>query len=238
MTRFFSLLVLLPLFLAATASAESGKAELPKVLCVVDSFQRGQIVLPATKELKEKAELVFPKVEAYDTGSALERIDEILGEGDWDVIYFSFGLGDLFYKDPATREIRAMSKFAGGVRVSSPEEYEDQLVQLTEKLKASGAKLIWGHTVPLIHGKTSKGEYRTFQENLFDADSPAEYNGIASRVMKRHSVSVVDFHQYVMDQFTEEERLPSFNQYAKVLTGKKAPLHAPFVETVLATIKR
>jgi hypothetical protein len=47
--------------------------------------------------------------------------------GKWDLIYFNFGLGDLFYKDPRTREIRIMSKNAGGIGVTLPKQYEENL---------------------------------------------------------------------------------------------------------------
>jgi hypothetical protein len=57
---------------------------------------------------------------ASDSGTALAQIDALIGKAQWDIIYFNFGIGDLFYKDPSTREIRIMSKHGGGVRVSTP----------------------------------------------------------------------------------------------------------------------
>jgi hypothetical protein len=237
MSRLATLFVL-ALSFGSYVRVQSDETAVPQVLCLVDSFQKNQVVTPAGKELKGKAKMVFPKVEVYDTGSALERIEEILDSGEWDMIYLSFGLGDLFYKDPGTREIRAMSKFSGGVRVTSPEQYEENLSRLTRRLRATGAKVIWGHTTPLISGETSKGPYRNFQENLFDGGSPADYNAIASRVMKREEIPIVDLHRHVMEHFEGDERHPPFNGYAKALSGKKAPLHTPLVEEILEVLDR
>lgn len=41
-----------------------------------------------------------------------------------------------------------MSKDSGGVRISTPAQYEKQLDTLVQRLKTTKAKLIWGNTTP------------------------------------------------------------------------------------------
>lgn len=209
------LLVLLP----ATASAQ---VEKPRVLFLGDSVHR-QMISAATKELNDSVRIEYPNgTSPSNTGTALEQIDELLGNGEWDLIYFNFGLGDLLHKDPRTKEIRAMSKQAGGVRVTSPENYQKNLNAIVERLKQTGAMLIWAHTTPIVNAGST---------GLFEAGSAGEYNKVAEKVMARHGVPVNDMHAYVMAQFKEEDKHPAYAQYLKALQNK-SPLHKPVVEII------
>lgn len=157
----------------------------------------------------------------------------MLGETQWDIIYLNFGIGDMFYKDPSTRELRIMSKDGGGVRVSTPEQYEKQLDQLVQRLKANKAKLIWGSTTPMVNVHF----FSSYQGNLFDAGAEQEYNAIAARVMAKHKVPVLDLHGYVMAQFKPDEKHPPYTQYVKEMEKREHPLHAPLV-SALAIVAR
>lgn len=206
------------------ASAQ-GKST-PQVLFLGDSLHRS-IVDAAAKELGDKVK-IHPKTEASDSGTALEKIDELLGKTKWDIIYFNFGMGDLFYKDPATREIRIMCKHSGGARVSTPVQYGKQLDELVQHLKGTGAELIWGSTTPMANVDF----FPSFQGNLFDADAEVEYNAIAARVMAKHKVPVLDLHGHVMAQFKVEDKHPAYSQYAKELEKRGHPIHAPLVQAL------
>ena len=113
MSRFVFALISLS---ALVPGVQADETELPRVLCITDAFQKAHVITPASRELKGKVEITLASMDGNDSGSALAAIEQILGEEPWDAIYFSFGIGDLFYKSPDSREIRAMSKFAGGVR--------------------------------------------------------------------------------------------------------------------------
>lgn len=200
--------------------------KVPQVLFLGDQVH-GTIVQAAAKELGGKVRIHFPPVgSANDSSTALAKIDSLLGETKWDIIYFNFGIGDLFYKDPATREIRIMTKDAGGVRVSTPAQYEKNLELLVQKLKTTNAKLIWGSTTPMVKAN-----------NLFDANSEIEYNTIAASVMAKHKVPVLDLHGHVMAQFKAEDKHPPYAQYAKELEKRGHPLHAPVVRALQFTIQ-
>ena len=209
------LLVLLP-------SAASAQGEKPRVLFLGDSVHR-QMISAAAKELNDSVRIEYPRgISPSNSGEALEQIDELLGKGEWDLIYFNFGLGDLLDKDPRTKEIRAMSKAVGGVRVTSPEGYRKNLDAIVERLKQTDAMLVWAHTTPIVNAGST---------GLFEAGSAAEYNQVAEKVMARHDVPVNDMHAFVMAQFKEEEKHPAYAQYLKALQNK-SPLHKPVVDFI------
>ncbi|WPJ96249.1 SGNH/GDSL hydrolase family protein [Coraliomargarita algicola] len=58
-------------------------------------------------------------------------MDIWLGDGDWDLITFNFGIHD---------------------RRASDAAYEKRLVQIVKRLKATDAKLVWVNTTPVPEG--------------------------------------------------------------------------------------
>jgi acyl-CoA thioesterase-1 len=218
-------ILLLPICMLLTAVASAQEKKIPQVLFLGDPVQQA-IVQAAAKELTGKANFHYPPPgSANDSGTALARIDQLLGDKPWDIIYFNFGIGDLFYKDPASKEIRIMNKDAGGVRVSTPSQYEKNLEAIVKRLTASKAKLIWGSTTPLNNG------------NLFDGDSEKEYNAIAARVMASHKVPVLDLHAYAMAQFKPGDKQPPHDKYAAEMQKRGRSLHTPLVNAFLSTSK-
>jgi len=203
-----------------------------KVLFLSGPVQQA-IVKAASKELQGQVQIKSAEFTANDSGSALANLDKLIGDEKWDLIYFNFGIGDLFYKDPKTREIRAMSKNSGGVRVSTPEQYEKNLDLLVQRLKKTGARLLWGSTTPLV----TVDFFPSFKGNLFEANSEVGYNEIASKVMKRHGVSVVDLHAYVMKYFKKDEKHPPYSKYDQEMARKGHPLHEPLITAIMASLR-
>lgn len=230
---FYRKLLFLPflLLLSSAFSEEKGK---PSVLFLGDSVHRN-IFQAAAKELGQKISVHYPprSIEVADSRSALERIEDLLGNSSPDIIYFNYGIGDLCYRDPATREIRIMSKQSGGVRVSSPAQYEQQLDTLVRRLKSSNAKLIWGSTTPLVNINF----FPSFQGIFFDPHSEQEYNTIASRVMAKHKVPVLNLHRYIMEKFQPDEAHPPYNNYLPEMQKRGHPLHEPIVRALLFVIE-
>jgi len=224
------LLVLTGVALAVGAGAQTA---LPRVLVLGDTTQRPALDA-ARKALADRVELVFPKdVHANDTGEALAHLDALLGEGEWDLVYFGYGLGDLVYRDPRTEDRRTLARGAGGVRTTSDERYRENLVQLVARLEGTGAPLLWANTTPterLVIGNSPV-------DNLFDAGAELTLNAIAAEVMDVHDVPVVDLHAFCMAQF-EAGKHPGFLDYAKALSRRKEGprLHEPIVEAILARL--
>jgi hypothetical protein len=184
-----SILLFLFLFVYAASAAD---VVAPRVLILGDSIYNNPTQI-AAKELKGRVELVYAKTnpgESLHTGISLERLDELLGKSKLDLIHFNFGLGDLVYKLPGIKSIRVLPKDAGGVRVTSPEQYEKNLQAIVTRLKATGAKLVWASTTPITGSPN----------NLFDVDSEIEYNAIAAKIMTKENVPINDMHAYVISQ--------------------------------------
>ncbi len=217
--RLFAAITLL--LIPAVNAAESA---LPRILFLGDGVQQ-KMMADAAKELKGRVQIEYPATPANDTGDALARIDELLGDGKWDLIYFNFGLGDLFYKDPRTKEIRTMSKLAGGVRVTSPEQYGKNLAALVSRLKSTRAKLIWASTTPIPDAAKA--------DTIYDAGSEVEYNQIAAQVMARHQVTVNDIHSQVLKSSSPDEKRPG-NRDKNPQAG--SPLQESVVQAILGQL--
>jgi hypothetical protein len=158
---------------------------LPRVLVLGDSFYQN-LTNSAAKEFNGRAQVVYAN--PGDSSYALAHLDELLDKDKWSVIYFSFGIADLCYKHPDLKGVRALSKAAGGVRVSSPELYEKNLTQLVPRLKSTGAKIIWASTTPPV---SPGGGFINY-----DRGSEVEYNMIATKVMTAQGVTVNDMHAH------------------------------------------
>jgi hypothetical protein len=148
---------------------------LPRVLLIGDSISIGY-TLPVRAALKGKANVHRPPGNCSSTGYSLTKIDEWLGTGKWDVIHFNFGLHDA--KLPPE-----------GVRHAAPADYEKNLRQLVQRMKATGAKLIWATTTPVPMGG-NLAPNRRFGDI-------ATYNAIAARVMAENGVATDDLNAAV-----------------------------------------
>jgi hypothetical protein len=175
------LLILLPI-----NSFGKDESTLPQVLVIGDT-NYNQPTRTAASLIKGRVKLVYGKQASYHSGLALENFDTLLDGKKWDLIHFNFGLYDLMNKDPASKEVRAMHKDAGGVPVSSPQQYEKNLRELVKKFKATGAKVIWASTTPI-----------TGNDGILVAGSEIEYNKIAAKVMKENNISINDMHAHAL----------------------------------------
>tara|TARA_B100000676_G_scaffold3584_1_gene3326 strand:+ start:5298 stop:5984 length:687 start_codon:yes stop_codon:yes gene_type:complete len=215
-----ALLAMILLFGSDNASpAALASEKLPRVLIIGDSIYNEPSRL-AAEELKGRVEIVWQyELSNLHSGAALEKIDQLLGENEWDLIHFNFGLADLMHKDPNTKSIRAMSKEVGGVRVSSPQLYEKNLRELVKRFQATGAKIVWASTTPI----------RSDYNGVLEADSEIEYNRIAAQIMNANSIMINDMHAYInASEVARKSNNPlSFNRH---------PLHPPVIRTILSEL--
>ena len=156
-----------------------GPADLPSVLLIGDSISIGYT--PHVKRLLEdKAIVIHNKGNAEHTGTGLQRIDEWLGDTDWDVIHFNWGLWDLCYRHPDSK-VQGNRDKVNGTLTTTLEQYEENLEHLVARLKQTGAVLIWAHTTVVPEGEAGR---------IVGDDK--RYNDVAERVMKRHGVAIND----------------------------------------------
>lgn len=187
--RFPTLLAafLFPLVSIAAPHPSLAKIEddpaLPRVLIIGDSISMGYTV-PVRERLKGKANVHRIPANGGPTTRGLQNIDKWLGDGNWDVIHFNWGIHDLRHMDDGKRQVE-------------PEEYEKNLRALVAKLKATGASLIWASITP-IPEPPLKPE-RTFGDE-------AEYNVIAAKVMSENAIAINDLNAWVTPRFTELQK--------------------------------
>lgn len=162
-------------------------AALPNVLILGDSISIGY-TLSVRERLQGKTNLFRPLRNGKgpdncgDTTIGLTNIDKWLGERKWDVIHFNWGLWDLCYRHPESKEQGNRDKIRGTLS-TTPEKYEENLEKLVARLKKTGASLIWANTTLVPEGEVGR--------NVGDDD---KYNAIARRVMERNGIPINDLH--------------------------------------------
>lgn len=158
--------------------------KLPNVLLIGDSISIGYIRL-VREQLAGKANVYRPmRIQGPDncgdTSIGLERIDTWLAGPKWDVIHFNWGLWDLCYRNPASKNQGNRDK-VGGKLSTPPDVYERNLETLVARLEKTGAKLIWASTTAVPEGEVGR-----FVGN------DEKYNAVAARVMQRHGIPTND----------------------------------------------
>jgi acyl-CoA thioesterase-1 len=151
---------------------------LPRVLLIGDSISIGY-TLQVRALLAGRANLHRIPVNGGATEVGLAKIDSWLGKGKWDVIHFNFGLHDAKYTSPTEQR-------------ASREVYIKHLKTLIDRMKATGARLIFATTTPvpemLQYGKATGN--RVF-------DSIPDRNALACELMRKNGVAINDLHTLI-----------------------------------------
>ena len=199
----------------------ASEKSLPRVLILGDQIYQ-QSASELKKELKGKVEIHCPRLEPgeiWNSTTALELLDRQLGDGQWDIIHFNCGLGDLIHRVPGVKAFRVMPRHAGGIRTTSPQQYEKNLSALVTRLKVTKAKLVWASTTPIRHSST----------NVFAKGSEIEYNAIARKVMGKHSIPINDMHTFVKGLIDMNK--PAGHGADPFFFDRK-PIHSPLLRIV------
>jgi len=160
---------------------------LPRVLLIGDSISMHYTV-PVRKLLEGTANVHRPACNCRSTRQTLAELDNYLGEGHWDVISFNWGIHDLTCKNEAGKA----SAPPEGKHQVPLDEYRQNLQTLVQRLKRTGARLIWVSTTPVGRLAEAKG-YRQ------DSDVRA-YNAVAANVMKTEGVIINDLYIVIKPQ--------------------------------------
>lgn len=184
--------LLLPLLFPLGPAPED---DLPDVLILGDSISIGYTA-GVREHLAGEARVVRPMLNekrpenCAHTARGRERIDAWLGETEWEVIHFNWGLHDLKYVDAASTK-PGIAKRVGdellaneAVRQLAPvEEYAANLDALITRLETTGARLIFATTTPVpegVKGRIPGDELR--------------YNEAARKVAEEHGVIIDDLY--------------------------------------------
>lgn len=184
----FSLLLL---FLVATlpALAQDAKPDplapiedvsgLPRALIIGDSISIGY-TLPVRAMLAGEFNVHRIPQNGANTQVGLDNIDTWLGDGKWDVIHFNWGLHDVKRLDAEGKMDASKSK-----AIALP-DYEKNLRALVQRMKKTGAKLIWANTTPVPVGAAGRRP-----------GDAAAYNRVAMRIMAEEGVRINDLFGYI-----------------------------------------
>jgi acyl-CoA thioesterase-1 len=156
---------------------------LPRVLLIGDSISIGYTV-PTRELLKGKANVHRIPENGGPTINGLKKLSAWLGDGRWDVIHFNWGLHDL-------------KMDAAGKHQVPPAEYEKNLRELVQRLKATKAKLIWASTTPVPEGNVNPPRKNSDVE---------AYNRVALQVMKESGVAIDDLYGFALPRLKEIQR--------------------------------
>ncbi|NOZ23223.1 MAG: SGNH/GDSL hydrolase family protein [Planctomycetes bacterium] len=137
---------------------------LPRVLLIGDSISRGYTV-PVRHELAGKVNVHRAPANCGSTALGLKKLDLWLGDGKWDVIHFNFGIHD---------------------RNTPPKDYAERLEKIVERLKATGATLIWASSTPIPPNS-----------DKYEEGSSVRTNRIAEEIMKKHGIAIDDLYSFI-----------------------------------------
>ncbi len=121
--------------------------ELPNVLLIGDSISIGYTV-PVRKRLKGKADVFRCPTNARMSTYGLKQLDNWIGDRDWDVIHFNWGLWDICYRHPESKVQGNRDKINGAL-TTTPEDYQKTMAKIIAKLLTNDATLIWCETTPV-----------------------------------------------------------------------------------------
>ncbi len=156
---------------------------LPRVLLIGDSISIGY-TLAVRERLKGLANVHRIADNAGSSSVGLKNLSTWLGQGQWDVIHFNFGIHDAKFLSPGKQQV-------------PPDAYERNLRELVRRLKETRAKLIWCTTTPVPPGELVPP--RQF-------DDVSIYNRIAEKVMVEQGVAINDLNAFISPQVAGNQR--------------------------------
>jgi hypothetical protein len=158
---------------------------LPNVLLIGDSISIGYTV-DVRKMFKGKADVFRIPTNGQASDFGLQNIDKWLGNRQWDVIHFNWGLWDICYRNPESKEQGHRDKVNGTLSVT-PDQYRENLEKIVARLKESGAELIWCATTPVPEGEAGR-----------KVGDEIAYNRIAAEIMGKQGVAINDLHAHAL----------------------------------------
>jgi len=156
---------------------------LPRVLLLGDSISVGY-TLPVREKLAGEANVHRALQNCGPTSRGVTQLEKWLGDGDWDVIHFNFGLHDLKFMEDGKQQVPI-------------KQYEENLEKIVARLKQTGAELVWASTTPVpdpVGGPPRKSE------------DVVRYNKVAAAVMHEHSVAIDDLYGFALPQLAAIQR--------------------------------
>ena len=173
--------------------------KLPNILILGDSISIGYT--PFVQELmKGRANVYRPTFpdgkpeNCAGTTKGVENIDRWLGDTQWDVIHFNFGLHDLKHEDPETGKATKNPKDPYQADLKT---YKKNLKIILGRLQQTEAQLIFATTTPVPNKLVSP---------LREPETVVRYNRAAVKIMKKDQVPINDLYALTLPKLTEIQR--------------------------------
>lgn len=188
---------------------------LPNVLIIGNSISVGYTPY-AQEELKGKCNVYRIPENGGDTNKCLKKLDFWLGDNNWDVIHFNFGLHDL-------KRIKNNQLDITGKVVNTKYVYAQNLEEIVKRLKeASDAKLIWASISVIPKGADGRIK-----------GTEVEYNQIAEKIMNHHGINIDD--QYKLTLSHPDEQIEANVHFHKKGSKRQAK---QVVASILESLKQ
>lgn len=198
----------------------------PKILIIGDSISIGYTPFVQEK-LKGKAEVMHNPGNAQHTGTGLKKIAEWLGEEEWDIIQFNWGLWDLCYRHPDSKHYGNRDKVKGTL-THTVEAYAANLDSLVVILKElTDARLVF-----LTTSYVPEAEAGRYSEDVL------RYNAAAIKVMEKHAVPVRDIYNTSKKLHQKHGRAPDDVHFMEEGYEKLSRSIAKFLHKELRALQR
>lgn len=157
-----------------------------KILIIGDSISLGYT--PFVQEnLKKIADVYHNPGNAQHTRTGLENIKDWIGGEKWDIIQFNWGLWDLCYRHPDSKEQGNRDKINGEITFNT-DDYGSNLDSIVKLIKTySDAKLIFVTTSYVPDNEA--GRYK---------EDAITYNQTAKKIMNENNVTINDIYETSM----------------------------------------
>lgn len=167
---------------------------LPNVLLLGDSISIGYM-LDVRKNLEGQANVFRPATNCGPTINGLKGIDQWLGDRHWSVIHFNFGLHDVKYMGPNSENL-ADPKSPTSHQQVPLDQYVNNIRTIAERLKQTGAKVIWCQTTPIPQGAAGRV-----------VGDEVKYNEAAAKVMSElGGIATDDLYDFAIAKVTSEQK--------------------------------
>lgn len=195
--------------------------KLPRVLLIGDSISIGYTV-PVRKILNGKVNVHRIPTNGRYASYGVQNLQKWLGDKKWDVIHFNWGLWDICYRHPESKNQGNRDKVNGKL-TATPEEYKKNMESLVAELKKTGAKLIWCETTPVPEGEVGR-----------KVGDEIKYNEIANEIMKKNGIQINFLHAHAQKKLPEIAKKPGDVHYTPAGSQYLAEKVAEEIQKALA----
>lgn len=211
--KFFARTIIVALSLLCMAATSD---KVSNVLIIGDSISIGYTPF-VQKALAPGINVEHNPGNGGSTVRGVESIEKWLGEREWNVILFNFGLHDLVHKD-------SLNKYdVNGMVAVTLDDYRKNLELIVASLMETTATLIFITTTEVPENSSGR-----------KVDDPSKYNSVALEVMKKNDIKVVDLYTLSLSVHPQNSK-PGNVHY----TDKGYELLAePLIKAINAALKK